>query len=93
MGSPRVDDATPQRVQRQDAHLTGPVAKLAGHFVAQAARGFGGEADHQDRRRILTALVNKEGNTPGERRRLAAPGSSDDGQRPISGGNRLQLSG
>jgi hypothetical protein len=80
-----------QRVESHDADVGRPSAELARHLRPYSAGRFGGEAQHQDGRGIQAALLNKEGNTAGERRGLPAARTGSNCQRPVSRGNCLQL--
>ena len=88
---PGVDDLPAKGVQRVDRQIRGRAAELTTHFVSQTARGFSGEGDHQDARRIRAALANKMGDPGREHRGFSAARTGDDAERPVASGDRLQL--
>ena len=53
-------------MQGVDGQVRGASVELAADFVAQPARGFGGEGDHQDARRIGAALADQMSDTSRE---------------------------
>src|SRR5262252_5510607 len=84
---PGVDDASSQRMQRQDGHVGGAIANFAGRLASKPTSGFRRERHDQYGRWIEAALVKKVSNASGEHRGFAAARSGHDGHWPCSGGN------
>src|SRR5579859_6932232 len=87
LARPRVDDFAAEGVQRVDGQVNGASVELAADLVAQPARGFGGESDHQDARGISSPLAHQVRDTSRESGGLAAAWAGDDGEWSVAGGN------
>ena len=61
-------------MQGVDGQVRCGCVELAADFVAQTARGFGGEGDHQDARGISSALADQMSNTGSQGRCFPQPG-------------------
>ena len=66
LAGPGVDDFAAEGVQRVDGQVRGASVELAADLVAQPARGFGGEGDHQDARGISPTLAHQMSDTSRE---------------------------
>src|SRR5438128_10861398 len=84
---PGVDDFAAEGVQSVDAQVRGASVELAAHFVAQTARGFGGEGDHQDARGVGSALADQVSDTGSQSRCFPAAWTGDDAEWSVAGGD------
>ena len=90
-GRPGIDDLPAKSMQRVDRQFRGRTAELTANFVSETSRGFSGERDDQDARRIRAAVLHKVGDPGREHRGFSAAGTRNDAQRPVASGDRLLL--